>query len=200
MSAPTTSCRNHQVEPHGHDDDHHQNHHHRHDHHHGHDVFADKSHCYDTPEHELRVQGIAAAIVKHAPNSLNKNTKLMDFGAGTGLLTKYLAPHVGHVTAVDVSPSMLEQFRSKAFAKQFAKCTAPGGFLALADLDRTKGDFRHNHHHQEGGMVHRGIERSELEAYASQAGFVGISFHTVAVDEEKDGDYPIFLMTAKKST
>lgn len=91
-------------------------HNHQHHHHHGNDVFAHRSQDYDTPEHELRAKTIAYGIVQHAPVPLTKDTKIMDFGAGTGLLTQPLAPHVGHITAVDVSPAMLQIFRSKSFA------------------------------------------------------------------------------------
>jgi cyclopropane fatty-acyl-phospholipid synthase-like methyltransferase len=38
---------------------------------------------------------------------------LMDFGSGTGLLLERIAPHVGRITAVDVSPAMNNQLRSK---------------------------------------------------------------------------------------
>ena len=39
---------------------------------------------------------------------------LMDFGAGTGLLSYFVAPKVDTIVAVDNSPSMLEQFREKS--------------------------------------------------------------------------------------
>jgi len=37
----------------------------------------------------------------------------MDFGAGTGLITSQVAPHVNKITAVDVSGAMLEQLLAK---------------------------------------------------------------------------------------
>jgi len=39
--------------------------------------------------------------------------KLMDFGAGTGLLSYFVAPFVFKITAVDNSPSMLLEFKNK---------------------------------------------------------------------------------------
>jgi putative AdoMet-dependent methyltransferase len=103
---------------HNHHNHHHRHHHHHHHHHndHGHDVFADISKTFDTPENELRAKTIAHGIVQHAPVPLTKDSKIMDFGAGTGLVTQQLAPHVGHITVVDVSPAMLEILRSKSFA------------------------------------------------------------------------------------
>ena len=52
-------------------------------------------------------QAVADAIQKHIP--LRGNMRLLDFGAGTGLLTRRLAPFVGSVTAVDASANMLKK-------------------------------------------------------------------------------------------
>jgi 2-polyprenyl-3-methyl-5-hydroxy-6-metoxy-1,4-benzoquinol methylase len=38
---------------------------------------------------------------------------IMDFGSGTGLLLEQIAPHVGKIIAVDVSPSTNTQLREK---------------------------------------------------------------------------------------
>ncbi|HRM63882.1 MAG TPA: class I SAM-dependent methyltransferase, partial [Acidovorax temperans] len=42
--------------------------------------------------------------------------RVLDFGAGTGLLATAIAPHVAHVTALDSSGSMLQVLREKGFA------------------------------------------------------------------------------------
>jgi cyclopropane fatty-acyl-phospholipid synthase-like methyltransferase len=39
--------------------------------------------------------------------------ELMDFGAGTGLLSYFVAPYVEKIVAVDNSPSMLLEFQNK---------------------------------------------------------------------------------------
>ena len=52
-------------------------------------------------------QAVADAIQEHIP--LRGNMRLLDFGAGTGLLTRRLAPFVGSVTAVDTSANMLKK-------------------------------------------------------------------------------------------
>ena len=45
--------------------------------------------------------------------NLSKNIDIMDFGAGTGLLSEGIAPYVGSITAVDSSHEMLNGFREK---------------------------------------------------------------------------------------
>jgi cyclopropane fatty-acyl-phospholipid synthase-like methyltransferase len=45
--------------------------------------------------------------------ALGANMDIMDFGAGTGLLSFKIAPHVNSVTAVDLSEKMLEQLKAK---------------------------------------------------------------------------------------
>ena len=77
------------------------------------DLFAKKSKHWDMKSR--RVQGakaIATTILEYVP--LNKKMHLMDFGAGTGLLSYFLSDKIAKVTAVDNSPSMLEVFRQKA--------------------------------------------------------------------------------------
>ena len=72
---------------------------------------------------------------------------------------------------------------------------APGGRVALADLDSEDGDF-----HPPGieGVFHDGFDRTDLAAIAGSAGFVEPRFVT-ATEIRKDGkSYPIFLMTAVK--
>ena len=39
--------------------------------------------------------------------------EIMDFGAGTGLLSYFVAPYVKKIVAVDNSPSMLREFENK---------------------------------------------------------------------------------------
>ncbi len=57
------------------------------------------------------VNNIADAIIGKV--TLDKRMHLMDFGSGTGLLLEGVAPHVGKITAVDVSKAMNQQLEAK---------------------------------------------------------------------------------------
>ena len=77
------------------------------------DLFAHKSKNWDMSSR--RVQGakkIANGIIKNI--TLNRNMHIMDFGAGTGLLSYFLSNSVGKITAIDISPSMLSVLREKS--------------------------------------------------------------------------------------
>lgn len=76
------------------------------------DFFAQKAHTFEQNKHRVdNVGNIATAILARVP--LKASMHLMDFGSGTGLLLERVAPHVGRVTAVDVSPAMNGQLREK---------------------------------------------------------------------------------------
>lgn len=76
------------------------------------DHFAHKSKSWDMNSKRVQnAKGIADLIVKNI--KLNRSMELMDFGAGTGLLSYFVAPHVSKISAVDNSPSMLLEFKNK---------------------------------------------------------------------------------------
>ena len=76
------------------------------------DHFAHKSKSWDMNSKRVQnAKGIADLIVKNI--NLNRSMELMDFGAGTGLLSYFVAPHVTKISAVDNSPSMLLEFKNK---------------------------------------------------------------------------------------
>ncbi len=76
------------------------------------DLFAEKSKSWDMNSKRVQnAQGIAELIVNNI--KLNKSMELMDFGAGTGLLSYFVAPYVEKIVAVDNSPSMLREFQNK---------------------------------------------------------------------------------------
>ncbi len=76
------------------------------------DLFAHKSKSWDMNSKRVQnAKGIAGLIVKNI--KLDKSMELMDFGAGTGLLSYFVAPYVKKIVAVDSSPSMLLEFKSK---------------------------------------------------------------------------------------
>lgn len=56
-------------------------------------------------------RGVAEAIQKAVP--ISPDMEILDFGAGTGLLTLGLLPYVAHITAVDASDEMLRVLADK---------------------------------------------------------------------------------------
>ena len=76
------------------------------------DNFKNKSKSWDMNSKIVQnAQTIAELIVKNI--KLDKSMEVMDFGAGTGLLSYCVAPYVSKIIAVDNSPSMLLEFQSK---------------------------------------------------------------------------------------
>jgi len=57
-------------------------------------------------------KAISNLIVKNI--RLDTSMSIMDFGAGTGLLSFFISPYIAKVIAVDNSPSMLEEFEKKS--------------------------------------------------------------------------------------
>jgi predicted TPR repeat methyltransferase len=161
--------------------------------------------------------------------------QVMDFGAGTGLISSHIAPLVDKIWAVDVSAAMLERLADKdelrgrvepvcadilseplgrmfdvvmsamalhhvedtgALLARLGEHLQPGGWLALADLDREDGSF---HPPDTEGVFHHGFEREALAALLERAGFSQIEFATAAVVNKDDRRYPVFLVTAVKA-
>ncbi len=76
------------------------------------DYFNEKSKSWDSNELINRLSSaVGAAILSHV--SLNEEMVVMDFGAGTGLISSHVAPRVKRVVAVDVSESMLSKLLAK---------------------------------------------------------------------------------------
>jgi cyclopropane fatty-acyl-phospholipid synthase-like methyltransferase len=76
------------------------------------DLFAHKSKNWDIDSTRVRnAKEIYDIILKNI--KLNSSMELIDLGAGTGLLTYFIAPYVRKITAIDNSPSMLEEFITK---------------------------------------------------------------------------------------
>ena len=76
------------------------------------DLFEEKSKTWDSNDRrKLLSAGIGASILKNV--ILDPEMEVLDFGAGTGLISSQIAPFVKKITAVDVSESMLERLLSK---------------------------------------------------------------------------------------
>ena len=81
------------------------------------DHFANKSKSWDMNSKRVKnAKSIAELIIDNV--ALSSTMKIMDLGAGTGLLSYFIAPYVDTIVAVDNSPSMLKKFKEKS--KEFA--------------------------------------------------------------------------------
>lgn len=99
-----------------------------------HDFFAAKAAQYDQNSQRVQnVDQIAASIKAHI--ALTPRMQLLDFGAGTGLLLKQIAPSVAKITAVDISPSMIRELRQHA--------SSIGCELAIEERDLCQGELPH---------------------------------------------------------
>lgn len=84
--------------------------------------------------------------------------------------------------------------------RTFHSMLAPGGWVALADLDAEDGSF---HGPDVPGVAHHGFDRRIIEEWLRAAGFAAVSVSTVhTVERERQGEqrrYPMFLATGRRS-
>ena len=94
------------------------------------DKFALKAKEYDALQRRVDTAQTIAAKIKQDIN-LNKDMHLIDFGSGTGLLLEALAKDVKKITAIDISPSMIEVLSKKKLPCQ----------IDIQKLDLTKNNL-----------------------------------------------------------
>jgi 2-polyprenyl-3-methyl-5-hydroxy-6-metoxy-1,4-benzoquinol methylase len=76
------------------------------------DLFEDQAKDWDGRDTiALLSKAVGAAVIARTP--LAADWHIMDFGAGTGLISSQVAPLVDKITAVDISQSMLEKLSRK---------------------------------------------------------------------------------------
>lgn len=76
------------------------------------DHFKEKAQEWDARPISVQLRDtIGPAMLERL--TLDAQMHVMDFGAGTGLITEVIAPHVKTVHAVDISPAMLETLNAK---------------------------------------------------------------------------------------
>ncbi len=90
------------------------------------------------PGRVILAQAVVAAIRAAVP--LRCDMKAMDFGAGTGLVTLGLLPHVGWLTAADASVEMVRVLDAKLKALRIANvktmlCDISKAALPVAEFD-----------------------------------------------------------------
>ncbi|NOQ31036.1 MAG: methyltransferase domain-containing protein [Helicobacteraceae bacterium] len=77
------------------------------------DLFKDKSKTFNKESKRyLTAKKISDNIIEDI--ELNKNMEILDFGAGTGLLSLGISDHVKKITAIDISASMLKEFKNSS--------------------------------------------------------------------------------------
>ncbi len=197
--------------------------------------FDAKAAEWDSPVRVERAVAIAGAVRAAVP--VGPGTRVADVGAGTGLLGRALAPHVGSVVVTDPSSGMLAQAASaiardglaNVSTRQFelgvdsppaaefdvvvslmamhhvpdtdlalrhlATMLAPGGWIAMADLDAEDGSFHVDP--EERPLVLHGYDRDDLGQRAGAAGFEAVRFEDVWDITRNDRRYTLFLMVAR---
>lgn len=198
------------------------------------DLFSEKAKDWDVNNMVLQLSNaIGNAILERV--ELNSDMQVMDFGAGTGLITSHVLPKVKNILAIDTSQAMLDQLKAKPdldnkvetlcqditqqpldrkfdlimsamamhhvedtdlMIQRFAEHLKPQAKLALADLDSEDGTF---HPEDVEGVYHDGFDRENLKNILEKNGFQNIKFRTVHTIDKVSKDYPVFLVTAKKS-
>jgi tRNA (cmo5U34)-methyltransferase len=198
--------------------------------------FDQKAAEWDTPERLERAREAARIIRDHV--TLTPSMRVIDIGAGTGLLGLELAPEVRSVLLAEPSEGMLAVAQRKLAEAGPANVTAvaydltgeppgggpfdlavsllvlhhvkdtaagmraihdllaPGGRLAVLDLDAEDGTF---HSEDDEGIHHQGFDQASLIDVASAVGFVDIESRNVS-EIERDGQrYAVFLLTGGKA-
>jgi 2-polyprenyl-3-methyl-5-hydroxy-6-metoxy-1,4-benzoquinol methylase len=85
-------------------------------------VFDQKAAEWDTPERRERAHALATTFRRYVP--LAPELRVLDIGAGTGLLGLDLLDDVGSVVLADPSEGMIEQARQRIEAEGIVDATA----------------------------------------------------------------------------
>ncbi|MCF6194440.1 MAG: class I SAM-dependent methyltransferase [Kangiellaceae bacterium] len=76
------------------------------------DIFKERSKDYDANDMIKQLSSaIGSCIIENI--ELNEQMHVLDFGAGTGLISSQIAPYVEKITAVDISQSTLDKLNAK---------------------------------------------------------------------------------------
>ncbi|KPK56756.1 MAG: hypothetical protein AMS21_12475 [Gemmatimonas sp. SG8_38_2] len=84
------------------------------------DHFAEKSRDWDERPVPAQISQAVGRLLETL--DWDSSMRVMDFGAGTGLIAATVAPHVSRIVAVDTSPSMLEALAAKENLQGKVEC------------------------------------------------------------------------------
>jgi 2-polyprenyl-3-methyl-5-hydroxy-6-metoxy-1,4-benzoquinol methylase len=84
------------------------------------DHFAEKSRDWDERPVPAQISEAVGQLLETL--EWEASMRVMDFGAGTGLIAATIAPHVSRIVAVDTSPSMLEALAAKESLQGKVEC------------------------------------------------------------------------------
>ncbi len=196
----------------------------------------------DDPGKVATAAEVAAAVLGQI--DLSGRPRTLELGAGTGLLSRALRPHLGPTTLADSSPGMLEVARAviaaqgldgwraievdvdrdvipggpfdlvvaqlavhhmahpRAVLQQIHEVLAPGGQVAIADLDLDpQGDFHQAHGDFTG---HHGFDREAVTGWLRDLGFVEVAISTAtSITKPSHGQeqrFPLFLATGRRAS
>ncbi len=82
----------------------------------------------------------------------------------------------------------------KSMLGKFYSMLKDDGFIAIADLDTEDGNF----HAEDTGVFHFGFDREELVTFANESGFANVKVSSASTVRKPQGDFSVFLLTAKK--
>ena len=131
--------------------------------------------------------GMLAVLAKKAPAAGRRNVELLRADFATE------PPPSGPFDLVASAMTLHHVADVETLVRKFFALLAPGGFLALADLDAEDGTF----HATREGIHHFGFDRAAFATQLAAAGFVDVRFDTAA-RIAKARAYSIFLATARK--
>ena len=80
------------------------------------------------------------------------------------------------------------------FFKTIYKNIKPGGFIAIADLEKEDGTF----HSDNSGVFHFGFEEEQLIEVAEKCGFKNLCFEEINSIKKPHKEFKVFLLTATK--
>ena len=87
----------------------------------------------------------------------------------------------------------------KGMLKKMHRALAPGGYIAIADLEKEEGDF----HDDNSTVAHFGFDPAQLHRTVQKIGFTNIQTPTIHTIQKETAagqvkDFPLFLLTARK--